>query len=148
MTLKFCNKSLSIWRHIMINKKCAVCSKSFNVRSSNSLKKYCSEVCKERYKPQQNKIQKLKSTYGISLEAYRSMLETQQNRCAICSTKIDGNVNSDELRAFVDHNHQTGKVRGLLCVHCNSIVGYCREDKSVLLHAIQYLKKFHSDSES
>lgn len=132
----------------MINKKCAVCSKSFNVRSVNSLKKYCSEVCKERNKPQQNKIQKLKSTYGISPEVYQNMLETQQNRCAICSTKIDGNVNSDKSRAFVDHNHQTGKVRGLLCVHCNSIVGYCREDKSVLLHAIQYLKKFRSDRES
>lgn len=130
----------------MINKKCAVCSKSFNVPSINSRKKYCSEVCKERNKPQHNKIQKLKSNYGISFEAYKRMLETQQNQCAICSTKIDGNVNSDELRAFVDHNHQTGKVRGLLCVHCNSIVGYCREDKLVLLQAIQYLKKFNNDN--
>jgi hypothetical protein len=103
---------------------------------------YCSEVCKELDKSQRNKIQKLKSTYGLSLEAYQNLLEAQQNRCAICSTKINGNVNSDKLRAFVDHNHKTGRVRGLLCVHCNSIVGYCREDKSVLLQAIQYLKKF------
>ena len=126
----------------MNSKKCAICSESFNVPSFKSPKMYCSEVCKELDKSQRNKIQKLKSTYGLSLEAYQNLLEAQQNRCAICSTKINGNVNSDKLRAFVDHNHKTGRVRGLLCVHCNSIVGYCREDKSVLLQAIQYLKKF------
>jgi hypothetical protein len=122
--------------------KCVICSEPFNAPSLNSSRKYCSDVCKESGKSQRNKTQKLKSTYGVSIEAYQEMLKDQQNRCAICARKIDGNVNSKKLRAFVDHNHQTGQVRGLLCLHCNSIVGYCREDKSILLQAIQYLKRF------
>lgn len=146
MTSKFLNKSLFIWICIMNRKNCVICSEPFKVSSFNSSKKYCSDVCKESGKSQRNKTQKLKSTYGISIEVYQKLLETQQNRCAICVRKIDGNVNSEKLRAFVDHNHQTGQVRGLLCVHCNSIVGYCREDKSILLQAIQYLKKFKRES--
>ncbi len=54
----------------------------------------------------------LKRRYGMSPEDLQQLLETQQNRCAICS---------DELtRPFIDHNHSTGHVRGVVCCRCNS----------------------------
>jgi hypothetical protein len=43
----------------------------------------------------------------------------------------------------VDHNHETGQVRDLLCHNCNALLGMCREDKAVLLAAIKYLWKWN-----
>jgi endogenous inhibitor of DNA gyrase (YacG/DUF329 family) len=92
--------------------------------------------------PDSFKRHKLKSTYGISIEEFSTLLETQAYKCLICARQISGKVNSKDLKAFVDHDHKTGAVRGALCLYCNSVIGYCREDKSVLLAAIDYLKKF------
>lgn len=88
------------------------------------------------------KKNKIKSTYGLSAEQYLGMLDSQKSKCAICFKEISGEVNTKELKAVVDHNHKSGIVRGILCLHCNSIVGYSREDRGVLLAAIDYLKKF------
>lgn len=85
---------------------------------------------------------KLKSTYGISMEEFITLLDSQEHKCAICAKGLSGKVNSRDLKAYVDHNHETGTVRGILCLYCNSLIGYCREDKLVLQSAINYLKKF------
>lgn len=92
--------------------------------------------------PEVFKRNKLKSTYGISMEDFLGILDSQGNKCTICSRKLSGKVNSKELKGFVDHDHQTGAVRGILCLYCNSIIGYCREQRQVLLSAIEYLEKF------
>jgi endogenous inhibitor of DNA gyrase (YacG/DUF329 family) len=94
--------------------------------------------------PDSFKGHKLKSTYGISVEEFSALLDSQGHKCLICGRQISGKVNSKDLKAFVDHDHKTGAVRGLLCVYCNSLIGYCREDKSLLLAAIGYLKKFQN----
>lgn len=95
-----------------------------------------------RLNPDLFKKSKLKSTYGLSEEQFLNMLNSQSNKCAICFKKVSGEVNSEDHKAFVDHNHKTGTVRGILCLYCNSVIGYCREDKLVLLAAIDYLEKF------
>jgi hypothetical protein len=92
--------------------------------------------------PDSFKEHKLKSTYGISMDEFFVLIDSQGHRCLICARQISGKVNPKELKAFVDHNHKTGAVRGVLCLYCNSVIGYCREDKLVLLAAIDYLKKF------
>lgn len=78
----------------------------------------------------------LKRLYGISLVDYNLMLEDQDYKCAICfKIEIDG-------RAFsVDHNHQTGKIRGLLCHHCNRGLGQFKESTIIIEQAIKYLEK-------
>ena len=88
------------------------------------------------------KINKIKSTYGLSAEEYVHLLDRQKHMCPICDREISGEVNSEKLKAFVDHDHKTGVVRGILCLYCNSLIGYCREDKRILEAAIEYLKKF------
>ncbi len=55
----------------------------------------------------------LKDRYGISLDQYNQLLEAQAGRCAICR-------NQPKTRALhVDHDHKSGKIRGLLCMNCN-----------------------------
>ncbi len=75
--------------------------------------------------------------YGISLELYNSMLESQGGLCLICS-----NPESLQNRFLsVDQCHKTGKVRGLLCGRCNKALGLLNDDLSVLKSAMLYLKK-------
>lgn len=77
--------------------------------------------------------------YGISAKEYIDMLERQNHVCAICGepeTKIHKGV----LASFcVDHDHETGKIRGLLCSSCNTAIGHLRDDVELLRTAIDYL---------
>lgn len=82
-----------------------------------------------------NRRENLKRKFGITPETYDLMLSAQGGRCAICAEKNEG------PRAFaVDHNHQTGKVRGLLCHNCNIGLGNLKDSKHLLLLAIKYLE--------
>jgi len=82
----------------------------------------------------------LKKDYGITLDDWNRMFEAQNGCCAIC-----GQHQSDLSRTLcVDHNHETGKVRGLLCGTCNRSIGLLKDDKDILRSAISYLEK-HED---
>jgi len=88
------------------------------------------------YNYEYDKDKKLKKAYGIGYAEYLTMLEAQNNACAICGTKDTGN-----RKAFhVDHCHDTGKIRGLLCGNCNSGIGNLRDDINLLQRAIAYLQ--------
>ena len=78
----------------------------------------------------------LKKCYGINLDDFESMEKAQNGVCAICEGKCGtfGNLS-------VDHCHETGKVRGLLCSACNRAIGGLKHDVSILERAIAYLKK-------
>lgn len=69
---------------------------------------------------------RLKTRYGISREQYEAMLEAQDGVCAICK----GSCKTDE-RLSVDHSHETGKVRGLLCRSCNMRIGVLEQSEWV-----------------
>ncbi len=78
----------------------------------------------------------LKNRFGITLEQYNQMFEDQQGCCAIC-----GKHQSElKLSLCVDHNHDTGKVRALLCGKCNTGLGLLNEDIKILEQSIKYLK--------
>ena len=64
--------------------------------------------------------------YGITLADYEKMIEDQEHRCGTF---------------FVDHDHVTGKVRGLLCNRCNRVLGYSKDNLELLQTMIDYLKK-------
>lgn len=76
--------------------------------------------------------------YGLSVAAYDALLDSQGGACAIC-----GRTKSDDTRGYrlaVDHNHETGAVRGLLCGYCNRAIGLMRDDPELLEKAAQYLR--------
>lgn len=83
----------------------------------------------------------LKKNYGITKEEYDLMFTTQQGVCAICGNPERAVKNkSQTLRNLaVDHCHTTGKIRGLLCTHCNQGIGNFRDNPDFLTKAIEYL---------
>jgi len=123
----------------------------FRNKKKNDRQPICS-VCKSAYSKQQYKHRcdidptyhklrmrqtYLKSTYGLTLEDYMIIHNNQSGVCAIC-----GGVDSHQLLS-VDHDHNTGLVRGLLCNSCNSMLGYARDNPDLLLLGAQYLERNH-----
>jgi hypothetical protein len=85
---------------------------------------------------------RLKHRYNITLEEYNNLVIKQNGVCAICKepeTSIDPR-NKRKRILSVDHNHQTGQVRGLLCILCNQAIGMLKEKSDNFLNASKYLK--------
>ncbi|SRR6266446_7107114 len=80
---------------------------------------------------------KLKYRYGITLNEYSALLEGQAGKCAICGTNIFDKLK--KRRLAVDHDHKTGRVRGLLCYMCNIGLGSFLDEVPRLQAAIEYL---------
>lgn len=76
-----------------------------------------------------------KSMYGITLDAFNEMLRDQGFKCAICPANEPGGKGS----FYLDHDHKTGEVRGLLCHHCNSMLGMARDNPDTLRAGAEYL---------
>jgi len=70
--------------------------------------------------------------YGLNEEEYNNMILSQNNLCAICNKPSDKTLH-------IDHDHVTGRVRGLLCPNCNTGIGMLQEDLIILNRAIEYL---------
>ena len=81
----------------------------------------------------------LSKTYGLSEDNYYTMLEEQEYNCCICELPIDKEMHYGKF--VVDHCHNTGKVRGLLCNKCNLMLGNARDDIRILERGIEYLKE-------
>lgn len=76
--------------------------------------------------------------YGISSETYNGLSESQNEKCKIC-----GGDNSHIRRSLaIDHNHDTGEIRGLLCNRCNTTLGHIKEDIQLLENMIAYIKEY------
>jgi hypothetical protein len=71
--------------------------------------------------------------YGITVAQYDAMREAQENLCAICSGEMKV--------ACIDHCHSNGRVRGLLCMPCNTGLGFFRDNPENLAKAIAYLAR-------
>lgn len=74
-----------------------------------------------------------KNVYGLDSGALETMLDAQNNRCAICFIEFDG------IKFHIDHDHASGKVRGLLCRGCNWGLGNFKDSIEALTNAIDYL---------
>jgi hypothetical protein len=76
--------------------------------------------------------------YGLTQERYLELLVEQNFQCVICKTKEPGGRHNNW---HVDHNHDTGRVRGLLCWLCNSGLGKFKDRVDLLENAVKYLKE-------
>lgn len=152
----------------MPEKACKICAKMFApVCGSHA---YCSDICrilgeqavkkksqsrpeskkrtheynqqyhKHNYKPgsRQSKKENLARCYGLAIDDYEAMIEEQHGLCHICHQPPPG-----RYTLCVDHSHVTGKVRRLLCLLCNNLLGNCRESQEILDSAKAYLLKFN-----
>lgn len=82
------------------------------------------------------KSSQLKCLYGITLTEWETLLAAQGGRCAICDTDEPGGRGD----WHVDHSHETGEVRGLLCHACNTGIGSLKDDPALLRAALTYLE--------
>jgi hypothetical protein len=80
----------------------------------------------------------LQRRYGLTDADYLALID-EQDRCPICGVEFDQNV-----KPHIDHDHATGKVRGLLCNNCNTGLGMFKDNSEFLLKAIEYLKSRQS----
>jgi hypothetical protein len=84
----------------------------------------------------------LRSKYSLPMEQYEALFKAQAGRCAICT---DRPKKSAHYRLVVDHDHETGEVRGLLCHRCNVALGFMRDNPTALRRAAAYLEQTPAD---
>lgn len=80
----------------------------------------------------------IKRTYGLEWLDFLALIEKQGGTCAIC--KLPPSIDVLDRAWQIDHDHKTGKVRGLLCRHCNWALGHFNDDVNTLQAAINYLR--------
>lgn len=131
-------------RAIDRERECVRCGTSFEVSIYN--RTHCSKECSWKSKRLANKEKpdyhekirrdNLRKNFGISIEQYDEMLELQDGCCAICG------IEESQLtrRMAVDHDHETGRIRGLLCIECNRGIGALDDSVEILKQAIKYLE--------
>lgn len=134
----------------MDTKACTKCRLERNITEfppkRNTVSSWCRPCCrsyaKERrkdpaYRAKRNRaaaISSLKTKYDLTPEEYQEMSERQGFVCAICGEVSPGR------NLAVDHDHVTGKVRGLLCIKCNRSLGGFKDDPVRLRRAADYLE--------
>ena len=91
---------------------------------------------------------RLQRAFGITLEDYNNMLLVQEGVCAICKKpeSVWWRKKGQPKRLTVDHCHVSGRVRGLLCQKCNSILGYAEDEPLRLIEAAKYLGRNRGNS--
>lgn len=94
-------------------------------------KKFCDAECRQRYRAVER--------HGLGDGRYAALLDDQDGGCAICGTTEPGG--SYGRNFAIDHCHQTGVVRGLLCSHCNRAIGYLRDNPKLCRAAAEYLER-------
>jgi hypothetical protein len=89
---------------------------------------------------ERQKNRSLKAQHGIGLRTYRKLLAEQSGKCAICRQVETARLKGKIRDLAVDHNHETGRIRGLLCFRCNVLLGQAEDNVELLQEAIAYLE--------
>lgn len=116
----------------------------YHYKNSDTIKDY-----KKKYKEDNKsklKDKQLREKFNITLDDYIKMLDEQNGCCKICKNpETAKNVKyGNTMMLAVDHNHQTGKVRGLLCSRCNPALGAFNDSIETLKLAIKYLEEYET----
>ena len=134
------------------DRNCRNCRNSYERIRNASKPKVKKHWLEGKTEDQKLELRKKKSAkrryarYGLSLENLKERLEAQHGHCATCFTLLTLDSFSEKEEtvkpAHVDHDHSTGKVRGILCSKCNHALGLVNDDVKVLKAMISYLKEY------
>ena len=119
------------------NPWCKSCVKICNAQKYFKFKDRYRQEQNDSYYPGKYRSSNLKRLYGITSEEFDLMVENQNGVCAICGENGDG-----QLMLNVDHDHETGQIRSLLCGNCNRGIGQFKENSKICFLAGEYLEKF------
>lgn len=129
-----CNKKSHEYRKS--NKdKCEELNRQWRLANTEYIKEYSKEYSiknKDKISAYNKKtrLHQRVRFYGLTVEEYNIMYTSQNGNCVICGK---------HKKLEIEHNHQTGKVRGLVCHKCNVVIGMCEEDITILQNVIKYL---------
>lgn len=122
-------------------KRCKICGEEKDLKDFKWLnkngKKYPRPFC-NTCKSKEYFAQDLWKHYRIRLPEYNALYASQDGKCACCGQ----HESAFKRKLHVDHDHETGKIRGLLCTQCNPGIGYFQDSIPRLEMALAYLKKF------
>jgi len=130
-------------------KNCPTCKEDKPIQDYWKGQYSCIPCTKEKQKnrwasrsPKKRLYQHLKYKYGVTEEKLAETLEKQNNACAICKELLpDLLVYENRRRGYaIDHNHDSGEFRGILCTHCNTLLGMAKDNEEILLAAVDYLQ--------
>ena len=121
--------------------RCKTCDKSLSVEWNKENREKVAHQKRKWRKENPGKQAALsrKHNYGISHEDYIGKLEAQGYKCECCGEPLDM---ENTRRVHVDHNHETGQVRGILCQHCNHMMGNAKDDTDRLIRGATYLTAY------
>lgn len=130
-----------------MSKVCPGCKKDWPrriIRMQSRCPNCRREKRRKEYNTEKTRERALRKLYGITPQEFRKMFALQEGRCAICRVKVTRRVDPSEAKAphaNIDHCHDSGRVRGILCPACNRGLGSFEDDIDRLTAAIEYLKK-------
>lgn len=138
-------------------RECEVCGRTYTPgrQYTDGRGKVCSRACRDQRRKVDgraslaNRRHLLWKKYGVTIEQYHHMLAAQAGACAICGRRepVGRAAPVDPMWLHVDHDHDTGQVRGLLCSLCNTGIGYFGEDLARMEAAMNYLRHHNPRSE-
>lgn len=133
-------------------KQCSRCKQTkdlseFNLAGRNpkhkstwsKYKSFCKQCTCEINKEQKEKYPHhwIVTRYGITKEAALEWYIKSMQTCDICGVSW----NPEDPKLCIDHDHNNGKIRGILCKHCNHVLGHARDSEQILQTAIEYLRR-------
>ena len=114
--------------------------KKYYINHKNELSTYRKDYYYKHKEKEKVKMKKyrLKKQYELTISDFNNLLLAQNMRCAICNQPLDlQNPN----KVHIDHDHKTGKVRGVLCRDCNLAIGYLKDNPEYTKRATEYLER-------
>ena len=131
-------------------KHCKTCGETKPIDPFWKGQSACVPCTKEKQKnrwasrtPQKRLEQHLKYKYGVSHAEFSKAWQEQNGCCCICENELPDLMTYDNRRRgyAIDHNHETGEFRGILCIKCNSLLGMASDRVDVLYAAAKYLSE-------
>ena len=119
-----------------VGRKLGVSDTCVRYNTNSELKKLERIYARNRSRSAKAVNKRLLNKYGLNLDEWKAIRSKQDGKCAICSAVLS---DKPSRNTHVDHDHDTGEVRGLLCGKCNAGLGYFMNDIKSLRQAIKYL---------
>jgi len=130
---KECSNKYSKKYRLKNKEKLQEYNKQYAEKNKEKIKRY--NKAKYRRNPEYYKELNLQRNFKLIIDQYNKLLEDQNSKCAIC-----GRDNNVKKALAVDHNHKTGKIRGLLCHNCNIGLGVFNDNPLILIKVVKYLR--------
>jgi hypothetical protein len=131
---KDCGEDLRLNPVYVNTSRCSRCRSCYNKHHTNLRKEREANDPELRANRLASNRRKTLNRYDLTLDQYNAKFVLQLGGCAICKHASDKSL-------FVDHSHDTGVVRDLLCYSCNTLLGYVENNEDLVIAAIEYLKR-------